>query len=541
MENESKNFIENIIDADIESGNKTVVTRFPPENNAKTLHLGHAKSIHLNYGIANKYNGVCNFRIDDTNPTNEKEEYITGLKEDLKWLGFPTYTTFRASDYFYNMKLYAIMLIERGLAYVCDLSSSEIAEYRGSITTNGIESPHRNRTIEENSDLFFDMSKGKYEEGEKSLRLKIDMTSPNVHLRDPIIYRIKNVDGANEVYPMYDFAHCISDSIEGITHSLCTLEFEVHRPLYEWILNNLNVHVPKQIEFARFNLGYTIMSKRKLSELVDNNLVSGWDDPRMPTISGLRRRGYTPSSIKSFMELVGISKRDNIIDTDLLEFSIRNELNKTADRRFAVLDPIKLVIDNYPDTIEKTKATNNPENEERGKRDMVFSKELWIERDDFREEANRKYNRLVPGRFVRLKYGYIVECTGCVKDDDGNIIEVHCDYVPESKSGEDTSGIKPKGTIHWISTSNAIDVEFRLYDRLFNVEDPSSLEDFKDGINHDSLVVKHGKTEYMMRNYPYMMEEKYQFERTGYFCFDSDSTSKNIVMNRIVGLKSSWK
>lgn len=550
---EKNNFITEIIEKDVVNGCEEIITRFPPNPNG-FLHLGHAKSIHLNSSIATEFNGKFNLRLDDTNPSVEKLEYIDSIKTDLKWLGFNLEDrTYHASDYFLKMVEYAETLINKGLAYVCELSKEEWVEYRGAPTSPGKESPFRNRSVEDNLEEFRKMKHRFYKDGSKVLRAKIDMTSPNLHMRDPILYRIKTDTEHHRtkdswcIYPTYDFAHCISDAIENISHSLCTLEFEVHRPLYDWILSNIDLktdRAPKQTEFARLNLANTILSKRKLNELVEKGYVSGWDDPRMPTLSGMRRRGFTPKSIRTFLDNVGISKRETVIEYELLEHAVRDDLNETAERRFAILDPLKLVVLNLDDrTAIETKAVNNPQDESAGTRDMFFSRNLWIEREDFREEANRKYNRLAPGRFVRLKYGFIVECVGCEKDEDGNITEVHCNYVPESKSGEDTSGIKPKGTIHWLSSANTRDVEIRMYGKLFNDEEPAKSDNFLDSYNKDSLKVIHGLFEYdlatAINSEP---GTTFQFERVGYFCVDSGcDKTEPFVFNSVVDLKGKWK
>ena len=544
----SLNFIEQIIEEDLRNGknNSKVHTRFPPEPNGY-LHIGHAKSICLNFGLAKKYNGKCNLRFDDTNPTKEDTEYVESIKEDIKWLGFQWANIFYASDYFEQLYQWAEQLIMEGLAYVDDSTQEEISRDRGVPTKPGTESPYRNRSVEENLDLFRRMRAGEFPDGSKVLRAKIDMTSPNMHMRDPIMYRILHAEHHKTcnkwcIYPMYDYAHGQSDSIEGITHSICTLEFEVHRPLYDWFCETLKIHHPQQIEFARLNLSYTIMSKRKLMQLVQEKHVMGWDDPRMPTISGLRRRGYTAASIRNFAETVGVAKRDNIIDVSLLEFCAREDLNKVARRTMAVLDPVKLVIDNYPEgQIEELDAVNNPENPEEGTRKVPFGKELWIERADFMENPPKKFFRLTVGGEVRLKYAYIIKCTHVVKDADGNITEIHCEYYPETRSGMSESNRKVKGTIHWVSVEHAKKAEVRLFDRLFNVPDPDDCEEgqtFIDHINPNSLVVIDG---YIEENLNLKNAEKhYQFERTGYFCLDKDSTEDHLVFNKTVSLKASY-
>ncbi len=539
------NFIEQIIEDDIKNGKNEsqVHTRFPPEPNGY-LHIGHAKAICLNFGIARKYNGKCNLRFDDTNPVKEDVEYVDSIKEDIRWLGFNWDAEFFASDYFDQLYLWAEKLIMKGLAYVDDSSQETISLQRGVPTKPGTESEYRNRSVEENLDLFRRMKQGEFPDGSKVLRAKIDMASPNMHMRDPIMYRILHAEhhrtgNAWCIYPMYDYAHGESDSIEGITHSLCTLEFEVHRPLYDWFCEVLEIHHPQQIEFARLNLSYTIMSKRKLMQLVQENYVMGWDDPRMPTISGLRRRGYSPRSIRNFAETIGVAKRDNVIDVSLLEFCVREDLNKTASRTMAVLDPVKLVIDNYPeDEVEEMDAVNNPEDESYGTRKVPFSKELWIERADFMENPPKKFFRLTIGGEVRLKYAYIIKCTHVVKDENGIIQEIHCEYFPETKSGRSESNRKVKATIHWISVNHARKAEIRLFDQLFTVPDPDNHEEgktFLDYINHDSLQTIEGFVE------PSINLENaslyYQFERIGYFCIDKDATPEKLVFNKTVNLK----
>ena len=543
----SKNFIYEIIDQDLLT-NKwggRVHTRFPPEPNGY-LHIGHAKSICLNYGIAKDYNGKFNLRFDDTNPTKEEQEYVDSIIEDVKWLGADFEDRiFYASDYFEQMYDYAVQLIKKGKAYVDDLSLEEMRELRGTINEPGKESPYRNRTVEENLNLFERMRNGEYKDGEKVLRAKIDMSSPNMLLRDPVMYRIIHSSHHRTgdkwcIYPTYDWAHGLEDSIEGITHSICTLEFEVHRPLYDWYLDQLEIYHPQQIEFARLNLTYTVMSKRKLLELVENELVDGWDDPRMPTISGYRRRGYTPEAIWNFSELVGVAKRDALTDISLLEFAIREDLNKNAQRVMAVLNPIKVVITNYPeDKTEFVEAVNNPEKSEAGKRQVPFSIEVYIESDDFMENPPKGYHRLVPGGEVRLKYAYIIKCEEVIKDDSGNIIELRCSYDPETKSGG-SSTKKVKGTIHWVSVKDAIDAEVRLYDRLFTIENPGAVDNWLDYINYDSLkIIQNAKLEPFLKKAKPL--EKFQFERLGYFCVDSKySTENKLVFNRTVTLKDSW-
>lgn len=543
-----KNFIYEIIDEDIRTnkwGGK-VVTRFPPEPNGY-LHIGHAKSICLNYGIARDYNGRFNLRFDDTNPEKEETEYVESIVEDVRWLGadFRNEILF-ASDYFEQMYIWAVELIEKGKAYVCDLSADEIRETRGTLTEPGKESPYRNRSIEENLDLFERMRKGEFPNGAKTLRAKIDMASPNFNMRDPIMYRIVHAEHHRTgnkwcIYPTYDWAHGNEDSIEGITHSICTLEFENHRPLYDWFLDQLGVHHPQQIEFARLNLNYTVMSKRKLLQLVQEKYVDGWDDPRMPTISGLRRRGYTPEAIRNFTEMIGVAKRDALTDISLLEYAIRDDLNKQAQRVMAVLKPLKVVITNYPhDKVEELEAVNNPENPEAGKRLVPFSKELFIEQSDFMENPPKGYHRLVPGGEVRLRYAYIIKCEEVIKNEKGEIIELRCSYDPETRSGTGTSKKKVKGTIHWVSYNHAIDAEVRLYDRLFTIEDPGNKENWLEYINPNSLeIIENAKLEPILN--AAKKGERFQFERNGYFCVDTKyATQEKLVFNRTVTLKDSW-
>ena len=541
------NFIEQIIEEDIQNrkNDAKVHTRFPPEPNGY-LHIGHAKSICLNFGMAKKYNGKCNLRFDDTNPVKEDTEYVDSIREDINWLGFQWAEEHYASDYFDQLYLWAEQLITEGLAYVDDQTQEEISKGRGVPTAPGVESPYRNRTVEENLDLFRRMRAGEFPDGSRVLRAKIDMASPNMHFRDPIMYSILHASHHRTgdkwcIYPMYDFAHGQSDSIEGITHSICTLEFEVHRPLYDWFCEALRIHHPQQIEFARLNLNYTIMSKRKLLQLVKENHVNGWDDPRMPTICGLRRRGYTPAAIRNFAETVGVAKRDNIIDVSLLEFCAREDLNRTAIRTMAVLDPVKLIIDNYPDDqVEEMDAVNNPEDPEAGTRKVPFSKELWIERADFRENADKKFYRLTIDREVRLKYAYIIKCTHVVKDDAGNITEIHCTYDPMTKSGMPDSNRKVKATIHWASVKHAKKAEIRLFDRLFSVPDPDNCEEgqtFLDHLNPNSLIVQDGWIEPSLNLEKAMAIKHFQFERLGYFYADPDSTEEKLVFNKTVSLK----
>lgn len=547
-EERSLNFIEEIIEEDIKNGKHggRVHTRFPPEPNGY-LHIGHAKSICLNFGIARKYNGKTNLRFDDTNPETEDTEYVDSIKEDVRWLGFEWENELYASNYFDQLYAFAVKLIEKGLAYVDESTADEIAEQKGTPTEPGTPNAYRSRSVADNLRLFAEMKEGKYEDGAMVLRAKIDLASPNMHMRDPIMYRIRHVEHHRTgnswcIYPMYDFAHGQSDSIEEITHSVCTLEFIPHRPLYEWFIDELEIFPSRQYEFARLNMTYTVMSKRRLLQLVNEGFVSGWDDPRMPTISGLRRRGYTPGSIIDFCERIGVAKRENVIDVSLLEFCIREDLNKSAWRRMAVLDPLKLVITNYPEEqVEIFEGENNPEVEGgEGSRAIPFSRELWIERDDFMENPSKKYFRLGPGLMVRLKSAYIIKCDDFVKDETGNITEVHCSYIPESKSGSDTSEIKVKGTIHWVSAAHAAKAEVRLYDRLFNDEDPvANGRDFVEIINQNSLqVIPEVYIEPDLLNAE--MGKGYQFLRKGYYTLDKDSTADKIVFNRTVTLKDTW-
>lgn len=546
MEERSLNFLEEIIEKDLESGKyKTIHTRFPPEPNGY-LHIGHAASICLNFGLAQKYGGKCNLRFDDTNPITEETEYVENIKQDIQWLGFQWDSMHFTSDYFETLYGYAVQLIKKDLAYVDDCSVEEIAQMKGDIGVPGKESPCRNRSIEENFRLFEEMRSGKYKDGEKVLRAKIDMSHPNLLMRDPLLYRIKHATHHRTgdkwcIYPMYDFAHGQSDSIENITHSICTLEFIHHRPLYDWFIEKLEIYPSHQYEFARRNVNFTVMSKRRLLQLVKENYVSGWDDPRMPTISGLRRRGYTPESVRNFVTTIGVSKRENSVDVGLLEFSLREHLNKTASRRMAVLDPVKLIITNYPEgKTEMLESENNPEDDHAGKRALPFSKELWIEREDFMEEPPKKFFRLGPDRMVRLKSAYIIHCTGFKKDENGKITEIHCTYFPDSKSGEDSSGIKVKGTIHWVNIATASKSEVRLYDRLFSIENPGAeKENFLEFINPDSLkVLQEVFIEPELANA--QPGAHFQFVRHGYFCLDKDSTKEHLIFNRSVTLKDSW-
>ncbi|TVQ16258.1 MAG: glutamine--tRNA ligase/YqeY domain fusion protein [Bacteroidetes bacterium] len=546
----SLNFLEQIVENDIASGKHggKVLTRFPPEPNGY-LHIGHAKSICLNFGLAKKYNGKTNLRFDDTNPTKESTEYVDAIREDVKWLGFQWQEpVWYASDYFEKLYEFAEYLIQKGKAFVCDMTAEEMSKGRGTPQIPGIESPWRNRSAEENLDLFKRMRKGEFKEGEKVLRAKIDMTSPNMHMRDPVMYRIMHAHHhrtGNEwcIYPMYDWAHGQSDYIEGITHSICTLEFENHRPLYEWFLDNLDIseNRPRQYEFARLNLTYTIMSKRKLLQLVEEKYVKGWNDPRMPTVSGLRRRGYTPASIRAFAEKVGVAKRENVIDVSLLEYCIKEDLNRNASRVMTVLNPVKLVIDNYPEgQTEQLPVKVNPEDPESCFKMVSFSRELYIEREDFMENPPRKFFRMAPGNEVRLKYAYVVRCDSVVKDDAGNITEIHCTYFPETKSGL-PSDKKVKGTLHWVSVSHSYEIEVRLYDRLFTEPEPENVSedtDFKDFLNPDSLKVVTGYTEPVAIGL--RPGKSLQFERLGYFVVDPDSNEEKMVYNRVVPLKDSW-
>ncbi len=547
MEEKSLNFLEEIVEADLASGKyKTIVTRFPPEPNGY-LHIGHAKSICLNFGLALEYGGKTNLRFDDTNPVKEDIEYVESIKEDIKWLGFTWAHELYASDYFDTLYGYAVKLINKGLAYVDDSSPEEIAAQKGTPTEPGTGNDFRNRSVDENLELFAKMKEGAFEDGSKVLRAKIDLASPNMHMRDPLMYRIKRAHHHRTgdewcIYPMYDFAHGQSDSIEEITHSICTLEFIPHRELYDWFIEQLEIFPTHQYEFARLNLNYTVMSKRRLLQLVNDKIVESWSDPRMPTIAAFRRRGYTPESIRNFCEKIGVQKRENLIELSLLEFCVREDLNKSSMRRMAVLDPVKLIITNYPDgQIEELEGENNPEVEGGGgTRILPFSKALWIERDDFMEEAAKKYFRLAPGLMVRLKHAYIIKCTGFKKDENGSVIEIYAEYIPESKSGHDTSGINVKGTIHWVSVIHAHSAEVRLYDRLFKVENPGQEEgDFKDYINPDSLkILSNVFIEPALKTAKF--EERYQFLRKGYFCLDESSGEDKLVFNRTVTLKDTF-
>ena len=543
----SLNFLEEIVQENLAAGlyPQGIFTRFPPEPNGY-LHIGHAKSICLNFGLAQKFGGKTNLRFDDTNPMTEETEYVESIKKDVSWLGFTWANELYASNYFEQLYEYAVSLIKKSLAYVDDSTAEEIAAQKGTPTSPGTESPFRTRSVEENLALFQDMRAGKYPDGAKVLRAKIDMAHSNMHLRDPLMYRIRHVahhrtGNAWCIYPMYDFAHGQSDSMEGITHSICTLEFDVHRPLYDWFINKLDIFASHQFEFARLNLSHTVMSKRKLLQLVNEKIVHGWDDPRMPTISGLRRRGFTAASIRQFCERIGVAKRDNLIDLSLLEFCIREDLNKSADRVMAVLDPVKLVITNYPDgQVEDLAIENNPEDPDSGKRIVPFSKELYIERDDFMVEPPKKFFRLGPGLLVRLKGAYIIQCDHFELNPDGSVKEIHAQYLPNSKSGQDTSGIHVKGTIHWVSIPHAVQAEVRLFDRLLIVEDASELgDDFLKFINPESLqILPNVFVEPSLRDA--QVGEAVQFIRKGYYCLDPDSTADHLVFNRTVTLKDTW-
>ena len=544
------NFIRTIIEEDLKQNKNDgrVHTRFPPEPNGY-LHIGHAKSICLNFGLAKEFGGLCNLRFDDTNPIKEEEEYIRSIKEDVRWLGFDWGDRlYYASDYFEKMYDYAVRLIQKGKAYVCDLSADEIREYRGTLTEPGKDSPYRNRSVKENLDLFQRMRAGEFPDGSRVLRAKIDMASPNLNMRDPVMYRIlrakhHRTGSAWCIYPMYDWAHGLEDSIEGITHSICTLEFEDHRPLYDWFLDALDVYHPQQIEFARLNLSYTVMSKRKLLELVQKGHVTGWDDPRMPTLSGLRRRGYTPEAIRNFSERIGLAKRDSMVDTALLEHCLREDLNKRAPRVMGVLRPLKVIIDNYPEgQVEELEAVNNPEDPSAGTRKIPFSRVLYIEQEDFRENPPKKFYRLAPGQEVRLRYAYFITCTGVVKDKSGHVTELRCTYDPATRGGDAPDGRKVKATLHWVSADHSLEAEVRLYDTLFIKPDPSDVEegkDYKEYLNPNSL-----ETLTSCRVEPSLSgskpQDRFQFERLGYFCVDPDSTEKRLVFNRTAGLRDTW-
>ncbi len=548
----STDFIRTVINEDMESGKYggQVHTRFPPEPNGY-LHIGHAKSICLNFGVAAEYGGLCNLRFDDTNPSKEETEYVESIQEDVRWLGFDwDDRLFYASDYFDQLYEYAVQLIKKGDAYVDDLSPEAIRDYRGTLTEPGKNSPYRDRSVEENLDLFERMKAGEFSEGSRTLRAKIDMASPNITMRDPVLYRILKVPHHRTgdkwvIYPMYDFTHCLSDSIEGITHSLCTLEFENNRALYDWVLDQLEVYHPQQIEFARLNLSYTVLSKRRLLQLVEDGTVEGWDDPRMPTLSGLRRRGYTPQAIRDFCNHIGVSKTNSIIDIALLEYFIRKDLNIRAPRRMGILQPLRVVITNYPEgQVEELEAINNPEDESMGTRKVPFSKIIYIEQDDFREVPPPKYRRLIPGREVRLRYGYFITCQDVIKDEKtGEVIELQCTYDPETRGGDAPDGRKVKATLHWVSAEHSVEAEVRLYDRLFNANNPDEVEDghdFKSNLNPDSLEILKGC--YVERS---LSDAKpgltYQFERQGYFCVDSkNSKDGRMIFNRTISLRDTW-
>jgi len=545
VEEKSLNFLEEIVEKDLKAGKyKTIITRFPPEPNGY-LHMGHAKSICLNFGLANRYGGYTNLRFDDTNPVTEETEYVESIKNDVQWLGFQWKNELYASDYFSELYSLAVKLIKKGLAFVDDSSSEEIAAQKGTPTQPGTESPYRNRSIDDNLRLFEEMKEGKHRDGSKVLRAKVDMAHINMHMRDPIIYRIKHAHHHRTgdawcIYPMYDFAHGQSDAIEKVTHSVCTLEFIPHRELYDWFIEKLEIYPSKQYEFARLNMTYTVMSKRKLLQLVNENHVRGWDDPRMPTLSGVRRRGYTPESIRDFCDKIGVAKRENLIDVGVLEFCVREHLNKISLRRMVVFDPVKVIITNYPEgKTEVLASENNPEDENSGSREIPFSRILYIEREDFMIDPPKKYFRLAPGQMVRLKSAYIIKCENAVTDPDGKVQELYCTYVPESRSGSDTSGISVKGTLHWVSAAHAINIEARIYDRLFKVEDLSEAEgDFKDYINSASLNIVNAVAEPSLKDAK--PEERFQFLRTGYFCLDPDSANGKLVFNRTVTLRDMW-
>ena len=536
------NFLEEIITGAIAEGNTRVQTRFPPKPNGY-LHIGHAKSICLNFGLAKKYGGKCNLRFDDTNPVKEDTEYVDSIKEDIKWLGFDWAGEYYASDYFDQLYEWAKVLIKKGLAYVDDQTQEQIRENRGTVTVPGTPSPWRDRSVEENLDLFERMRAGEFEDGSRVLRAKIDMAHPNMLFRDPIMYRIIHADHHRTgskwcIYPMYDYAHGQSDSIEQITHSICTLEFDVHRPLYDWFIEKLEIFPSHQYEFARLNLTYTMMSKRKLLKLVQSGIVMGWDDPRMPTICALRRKGYTPAAVRAFAEKVGVAKRDNVIDLSLMEFCVREALNKTAERRMAVLKPLKVTITNYPeDKTEYFTCINNPEDEAAGTRQVPFSREIYIDRDDFMEVPPKKYYRLSPGQEVRLRYSYLIRCEEVVKDENGEIVELRCTYDPQSGGGSSSDGRRVKGVIHWVSARHAVEAEVRLFETLFSVEDPND-DNFMDYLNPTSLVKTTGYLEPSLAEAP--VGKTFQFERVGYFCPDTDSTPEKLVFNRTVTLKDSW-
>ena len=543
----SLDFVRSAVEADNTSGRfgGNVVTRFPPEPNGY-LHIGHAKSMCLNFGLAQEYGGRCHMRFDDTNPAKEEEEFVDGILEDVRWLGWDWGEhLYFASDHFDKLYDFAIDLIKKGKAYVDDLDQEQIRKYRGTLTEPGVESPYRNRSVEENLALFLSMKNGESDEGQRVLRAKIDMASGNINMRDPVLYRVLKTPHHRTgdkwvVYPMYDFAHGQSDSVEGVTHSICTMEYEDHRPLYDWLLDSLDVYHPQQIEFARLNLSHTVMSKRKLAQLVNEGHVSGWDDPRMPTLAGLRRRGYTPESIRRFCELVGVAKRQNVIEIALLEHAIRDDLNARASRVLAVLRPLKVVIENYPEgQVEHLDAVNNPEDPDAGARKVPFSRELYIERNDFMEDPPKKFFRLAPGREVRLRYGYFITCTEVVKDDAGEIVELRCTYDPKTRGGQSPDGRKVKGTIHWVSARHAVDAEVRLYEHLFTSERPDDENDFLSTLNPNSLeVVANAKVEPCLADA--RPGERFQFERLGYFAVDPDSGPGSPVFNRTVSLRDTW-
>ena len=547
VKEKSLNFLEEIIEESIAKGESRVQTRFPPEPNGY-LHIGHAKSICINFGLAKKYGGKCNLRFDDTNPVKEDTEYVESIKQDIKWLGFDWAAEYYASDYFDQLYDWAVELIKKGLAYVDDQTQEQIRETRGTISEPGKPSPWRDRSVEENLDLFERMRAGEFEDGARVLRAKIDMAHPNMLFRDPIMYRIIHADHHRTgskwcIYPMYDYAHGQCDSIEKITHSICTLEFDVHRPLYDWFIEALDIYPSHQYEFARLNLTYTMMSKRNLLKLVQEGAVMGWDDPRMPTICALRRKGYTPASVRAFAEMVGVAKRDNVIDLAKMEFCVREDLNKVAERRMAVLNPLKVVITNWEEgRVEMRKAVNNPEDEAAGMREVPFSKVLYIERDDFMENPPKKYFRLSPGQEVRLRYSYLIKCEEVIKDEAGNIVELRCTYDPMSGEGSSSDGRRVKGVIHWVSAEHAVKAEVRLFDTLFLTEDPRDTSNgqtsWEDNLNPNSLVTVEGWLEPSLKEAP--IGKSYQFERVGYFCADTDSTAEHLVFNRTVTLKDSW-
>ncbi len=547
VKEKSLNFLEEIIEESIANGLAHVQTRFPPEPNGY-LHIGHAKSICINFGLAKKYGGKCNLRFDDTNPVKEDTEYVDSIKRDIKWLGFDWAIERYASDYFDQLYDWAVVLIKKGLAYVDDQTQEEIRQNRGTVSEPGKPSPWRDRSVEDNLDLFERMRAGEFADGEKVLRAKIDMAHPNMLFRDPIMYRILHTEHHRTgnkwcIYPMYDYAHGQSDSIEKISHSICTLEFDVHRPLYDWFIEALEIYPSHQYEFARLNLTYTMMSKRNLLKLVQEGAVMGWDDPRMPTICALRRKGYTPASVRAFAEMVGVAKRDNVIDLGKMEYCVREDLNKVAERRMAVLNPLKVVITNWEEgKVEMRKAVNNPENEEAGMREVPFSKVIYIERDDFMENPPKKYFRLSPGNEVRLRYSYLIKCDEVIKDEEGNIVELRCSYDPMSGEGSSSDGRRVKGVIHWVSAEHAVEAEVRLYNPLFKTEDPYDTSEgqtsWQDNLNPESLVVTKGYLEPALKDAP--IGTTYQFERVGYFCPDTDSTAEHLVFNRTVTLKDSW-